>query len=455
MDRMKLVLTAALVGGLATATVAFSGCTTILGDFEVTSDALGGDAGTRANGEACGAGGECRTGFCVDGVCCDTACNGVCESCAAPVKGTCSPVPANTDPDQECKPEARPDAGVSDASAEAGIEINVPDGGALASDDAPCAGSCNGARACAYPGKEKVCGSEFCNTPSQAAAFTCDAKGRCDIGFTECGNFACEGTSCLKGCTAPDDCGPESVCKSGVCQPKLANGVLCTTGAECASGFCTDGVCCNSQCNDIPGGTCAKPGAVGKCSCSKNCELGCRLFYVDGDGDGHAATNAAPVGPTGDPIIFCVGDAVPPNAADKRDDCNDAEPRAFPGQTEFFDTAAVGGGYDFNCDGVPTPRYGVHTRTGGACILCSLEDGIRGPFCAESKDCNKVTQGQRAALTCTLSSVKGNTQCLPDDTAGFVTNVTCGGTGTFVNCGSCNAGVIGFTRDDARKQSCR
>jgi len=42
-------------------------------------------------------------------------------------------------------------------------------------------------------------------------------------------------------------------------------------------------------------------------------------------------------------------------------DCDDADPRVFPGQTEFFDTPRVGlGGFDFDCDGDETfaePEY--------------------------------------------------------------------------------------------------
>ena len=41
----------------------------------------------------CTAGAQCASGFCVDGVCCDRACDGSCESCALTGKvGTCSPI---------------------------------------------------------------------------------------------------------------------------------------------------------------------------------------------------------------------------------------------------------------------------------------------------------------------------------------------------------------------------
>lgn len=43
------------------------------------------------------------------------------------------------------------------------------------------------------------------------------------------------------------------------------NGVSCTDPAECASGYCVDGVCCNEPC-DAPSQACNLPGSVGTCS---------------------------------------------------------------------------------------------------------------------------------------------------------------------------------------------
>ena len=44
-----------------------------------------------ANGKACSVAAECQSSFCTDGVCCDKACGGQCESCSA-TPGTCTPV---------------------------------------------------------------------------------------------------------------------------------------------------------------------------------------------------------------------------------------------------------------------------------------------------------------------------------------------------------------------------
>ncbi len=56
-----------------------------------------------ANGTSCTDGSHCASGHCVDDVCCDTACNGLCLACDAPGSlGTCGPQVPGTDPDGEC-----------------------------------------------------------------------------------------------------------------------------------------------------------------------------------------------------------------------------------------------------------------------------------------------------------------------------------------------------------------
>jgi hypothetical protein len=59
-----------------------------------------------AKGVACGSGSECASGFCADGYCCDLQCNALCAACSAAKtggsNGTCAPVTAGTDPDNEC-----------------------------------------------------------------------------------------------------------------------------------------------------------------------------------------------------------------------------------------------------------------------------------------------------------------------------------------------------------------
>jgi len=58
-----------------------------------------------ALGGPCTDANECASGFCVDGVCCDAACDGTCEACnVTGTEGTCTPHDPGTDPDDECMP---------------------------------------------------------------------------------------------------------------------------------------------------------------------------------------------------------------------------------------------------------------------------------------------------------------------------------------------------------------
>jgi hypothetical protein len=60
-----------------------------------------------ANGLACSINAECTSGNCVDGVCCNSPCAGLCQACTTAKKGsgangTCGAVAPGTDPDNEC-----------------------------------------------------------------------------------------------------------------------------------------------------------------------------------------------------------------------------------------------------------------------------------------------------------------------------------------------------------------
>ncbi len=65
----------------------------------------GGAPSLLANGQACSLASECLSNFCVDAVCCNAACSGKCASCSlAGTLGSCTMVPAGSDPDAECSP---------------------------------------------------------------------------------------------------------------------------------------------------------------------------------------------------------------------------------------------------------------------------------------------------------------------------------------------------------------
>src|SRR4051794_6989028 len=57
---------------------------------------INGSCGPRPLGVPCQNSGQCKSNFCVDGVCCDNACTGKCSYCALPTSlGRCVPVAAN------------------------------------------------------------------------------------------------------------------------------------------------------------------------------------------------------------------------------------------------------------------------------------------------------------------------------------------------------------------------
>jgi cysteine-rich repeat protein len=58
-------------------------------------------------GGTCSSNADCLVGDCIDGICCESACDGGCEACAFALTGVadgiCAPVLAGTDPDDECR----------------------------------------------------------------------------------------------------------------------------------------------------------------------------------------------------------------------------------------------------------------------------------------------------------------------------------------------------------------
>jgi hypothetical protein len=174
----------------------------------------------------------------------------------------------------------------------------------------------------------------------------------------------------------------------------LAEG--CATNAECASGFCTDGVCCASVC-DQPCYTCHLTGSFGsclpqlygddptatpactgaktcgfnqdfltsgnlsacnlknlqKCSVNGDCASGnCVTYYTDADSDGYGSSNA---------LKLCndSGVAAPPGFSTVTGDCCDSDAAANPAvtSTTWFDYADACGSYDYNCDGKIEQQY--------------------------------------------------------------------------------------------------
>ena len=147
-------------------------------------------------GSACSSGNECESGFCVDQVCCDAACNGQCEACDEPPNvGSCSTLRgAPRAPRPPC--------------------VDLGDG---------CGGECDGVdpSGCRYPGSDRGCGVPSCEA-GVARTFACNDRGECSQQPDRaCGAYACGPDGCRTACTEPSDC---------------ADGFSCTGAGQCAPG---------------------------------------------------------------------------------------------------------------------------------------------------------------------------------------------------------------------------
>lgn len=152
----------------------------------------------RAPGENCSSDDQCTTNFCVDGVCCDSACGGGiddCQSCAVPDSvGTCTVLSQGT-----------------------------------------------------------TCSAAGCQDGVLTPAATCDGQStECQVGAPQsCGGLACEDAGSCKGnCTNNVDCVSGHYCDvdTNECKVLVSQGDACTSDVQCASGNCVDDVCCNTPC---------------------------------------------------------------------------------------------------------------------------------------------------------------------------------------------------------------
>ena len=222
------------------------GPTACKGNCTVDTDCIAGDfcaggvcAPKLVNGASCSAQSQCASGQCVDGVCCNVVCDGQCEACdVAGSAGTCTAV----------------------SGAPHGVRA------ACASDGSACGGACNGIaiNACAFP--TVACRGASCALGVATLAAACDGAGHCPAVQTQtCAPYVCGGNACAGNCAQPSDCAPGDYCAGGVCIPDLPPGGSCGSDAQCGTGHCVDGVCCDTACTGQCE-ACNVAGSAGVCS---------------------------------------------------------------------------------------------------------------------------------------------------------------------------------------------
>jgi len=151
--------------------------------------------GLKRNGASCSQNltPECESGNCAQGVCCDTACTGPCQSCALSGSlGTCTNVPPHVvDPAGTCG-----DQGASSCGTD---------------------GRCDGNGACEKYLPGTICVGQSCPLGSDlfTAARTCDGSGTClPSSSASCAPYQCGANVCQNACTSDADCVAPATCNS-------------------------------------------------------------------------------------------------------------------------------------------------------------------------------------------------------------------------------------------------
>ncbi|MGZ3420975.1 MAG: Kelch repeat-containing protein [Polyangiales bacterium] len=161
--------------------------------------------------QRCANGAQCPSGFCVDGVCCDSKCEGTCQTCVLPSSpGHCTIEPFGIDHANAC--------------GKAGT----------------CVGTCDGKGGCTSATGGAQCRPSHCTgTSTGVSAAFCSASGSsCDesalVPF-DCAPFACDEAfgACLSICKTSKDCADGFVCD--------ATSRLCVGAPADDSGGCVFG----------------------------------------------------------------------------------------------------------------------------------------------------------------------------------------------------------------------
>lgn len=210
-----------------------------------------------ANGATAASASECASGFLVDGVCCDQACDGTCLACRADLKesgamsGGCASAKAGLDVRSACAASVRETCGTD--------------------------GVCDGHGACRKYVPGTGCGASAC-IDNRATGKLCDGAGQCadSAEGVPCGIYACRaGVGCLSSCTSNTDCGPRAHCDAnGQCAAD--EGATCIddhtlrspTGIATSCGkYKCEGAQCKTSCARVE--DCVYPA---QCSAAFRCE---------------------------------------------------------------------------------------------------------------------------------------------------------------------------------------
>jgi len=232
-------------------------------------------------GSDCEVPGDCRSGFCQDGVCCDGPCDGPCQACTTPgALGECTRLADGTGcPDGLiCNGDETCQAGVCVTGDPPACEDGDPcTAGACTegigctfeplADGTPCPDDdvCDGANTCRAGACTRGRAPD-CDDGDPCSRDDCDPVGGC---FSEplaegsqCGQGACGPARCLAGVCTPSDppeCDDADPCTRDYCDPRVG----CAAERLLDGDSCGDcRICLSNRCQAEPG---CKPAG---CACS-------------------------------------------------------------------------------------------------------------------------------------------------------------------------------------------
>jgi hypothetical protein len=360
---------------------------------------------------------ECASGYCVDGYCCDQACNGQCQACDGATPGKCAAV----------------------SGAPHGTQRAACGGSGV------CAGACNGSDVtkCAFPTVQ--CAPQTCSNDTITFASTC-SQGSC-VAPTPATQACtsgqiCSGNSC-NGCTLDSQCAANQYCdNTGACKTRKGPGTACglkgsSNGdcyangncAECQSGNCVDGWCCNTPCNGQCQNCSANPG-----SCQDTGSTANPIQPITSLGTTRAACPGS-----GSCQLACNGTSAACVDAHAGQQCRAP---SCSGDTGTLAAACSGG----SCPGVVTQSCGAYQCSGAACLGGCTQDSDCQPgnYCDNSGQCQ--TQriiGRSCALT-TSGTMQinpdcyGQRNCAECQSGNCITGVCCNSTcSDFQQCQTC------------------
>ena len=230
-------------------------------------------------------------------------------------------------------------------------------------------------------------------------------------GSTKVCNGSCiPSTSCCGGCS-----GNTPVCSNGTCVGR-AIGDTCSTGTECASAVCADGVCCNVVCNGQCE-SCSTVSSKGTCAPTTTPRTACTGTGVCGGICDGSATNRK----------TCV-------FPDDKTSCG-ASASCSAGK---LNTAAVcNGSGTCNASSTSSCPYGCKTDgTVGCATSCPNGQGLCGGSCVDILSSNSNCGGCDKPCTGNLSCSGGTCKC-PNTSSACGSSCTACGLGQVCSAGTC------------------